>query len=266
MIDVNLTALLLYPALAGSLLALVTGPLGTFVIWRRMAYFGDTLAHAGLLGLVLGLLSATNPYAMLLLVIALFAVGLVWLEQHPQFSIDTLLGILAPASLSLGLILLSQSTHGWVELNSYLLGDLLAVSRADLYWLAGGAFVILGSLVWRWNALLAMAVNPELAQVEGVAVKNCQLLLMLITALTIALAIKFVGTLLITALLVIPAATARRFAHTPECMALIATGVGLLAVNGGLLCSWIYDTPAAPSIVLIATGLFILALLKGSKR
>lgn len=254
--------LLLPPALAGTLLSLATGPLGAFVIWRRMAYFGDALAHAALLGLVLGLLCTVNPYLMVLATTLLLALGLVWLETPRQLSLDTLLGIVAPSSFSLGLVLLSFIGNGRVELNSYLFGDLLAVILADLAWIVPGVATVLGLLLWQWNALLAITVNAELAQVEGVAVYRGRLLLMLITALTIALAIKFVGALLITSLLIIPAAAARRYARTPEAMAVIATLVGALSVNSGLLLSWYYDTPVGPSIVLMATLLFTLSLLK----
>jgi zinc transport system permease protein len=254
--------LLLPGWLGGVMLALAAGPLGSFVVWRRMSYFGDTLAHASLLGVAFGLLLNVNPFYAVIAVTLLLALGLVWLERRPHLAIDTLLGIMAHSALSLGLVVVSLMSNVRVDLMAYLFGDLLAVTPDDLVIIGGGVALVLAGLAWQWRPLLSMTISPELAQVDGVNIARTRMLLMLVTALTIGVAMKFVGALIITSLLVIPAAAARRFARSPEQMALLAIGVGVIAVTGGLTFSAFYDTPAGPSVVLCAALLFIFSQLK----
>ena len=242
--------------------ACAAGPLGSFVVWRRMSYFGDTLAHASLLGVAFGLLLDVNPFYAVIVVTLLLAAGLVWLEKRPHLAIDTLLGIMAHSALSLGLVVVSLMSNIRVDLMAYLFGDLLAVTPEDLIAIAVGVVVVLAILLWQWRNLLAMTVSPDLAFVDGVKLQRVKLLLMLVTALTIGVAMKFVGALIITSLLIIPAATARRFARTPEQMAGVAVIIGMIAVTGGLTFSAFYDTPAGPSVVLSAAVLFILSMMK----
>ncbi|KAA9001681.1 zinc ABC transporter permease subunit ZnuB [Affinibrenneria salicis] len=254
---------LLFPGwLAGILLAIAAGPLGSFVVWRRMSYFGDTLAHASLLGVAFGLLLNVNLFYAVIAVTLLLALGLVWLERRPYLAIDTLLGIMAHSALSLGLVVVSLMDNVRVDLMAYLFGDLLSVTPQDLWFIGGGVLVVVATLKWQWRALLSMTISPELAHVDGVHLQRVKLLLMMITALTIGLAMKFVGALIITSLLIIPAATARRFARTPEQMAGLAILTGMLAVTGGLIFSAGYNTPAGPSVVLCASLLFIVSLVK----
>ena len=246
---------LLFPGwLAGIMLACAAGPLGSFVVWRRMSYFGDTLAHASLLGVAFGLLLDVNPFYAVIAVTLLLAGGLVWLEKRPQLAIDTLLGIMAHSALSLGLVV--------VSLMSNIRVDLMAVTPEDLISIAIGVVIVVAILFWQWRNLLSMTISPDLAFVDGVKLQRVKLLLMLVTALTIGVAMKFVGALIITSLLIIPAATARRFARTPEQMAGVAVLVGMVAVTGGLTFSAFYDTPAGPSVVLCAALLFILSMMK----
>ncbi|WP_437613601.1 zinc ABC transporter permease subunit ZnuB [Erwinia sp. V71] len=254
--------LLLPGWLGGILLALAAGPLGSFVVWRRMSYFGDTLAHASLLGVAFGLLLNVNPFYAVIAVTLLMSLGLVWLERRPQLAIDTLLGIMAHSALSLGLVVVSLMANVRVDLMAYLFGDLLSVTPADLMVIAAGVALVLAILAWQWRALLSITISPEMAQVDGVNIQRTKLLLMLVTALTIGVAMKFVGALIITSLLIIPAATARRFSRSPEQMALIAVATGALAVTGGLAFSAGYDTPAGPSVVLCAALMFVLSMVK----
>lgn len=250
---------LLHALLAGLALALVAGPLGSFVVWRRMAYFGDTLSHSALLGVALGLLLDISPTLAVTLGCVLLAVLLVTLQQRQPLASDTLLGILAHSSLSLGLVTLSFMPEVRIDLMSYLFGDLLAVSRSDLYWILAGSAAVLVALGLLWRPLLAITVHEELARVEGLPVAAIRLGLMLLIAVVIAVAMKIVGVLLITSLLIIPAAAAQRHARTPEQMAGGASALGLLAVCGGLALSWFEDTPAGPSIVVCAAALFLLS-------
>lgn len=247
---------------AGFLLALAAGPLGSFVVWRRMSYFGDTLAHASLLGVAFGLLLNVSPFYAVIAVTLLLSLLLVWLERRPHLAIDTLLGILAHSALSLGLVVVSLMSNVRVDLMAYLFGDLLSVTPTDLYTIAAGVVIVLGVLALNWRSLLSMTISPELAQVDGVNIQRTKLVLMLVTALTIGVAMKFVGALIITSLLIIPAATARRFARSPEQMAGIAVLVGILAVTIGLSFSAWYDTPAGPSVVLGASLMFMLSMMK----
>ncbi|HOB61129.1 MAG TPA: zinc ABC transporter permease subunit ZnuB [Candidatus Competibacteraceae bacterium] len=247
-------------ALLGGLgVALAAGPLGAFIVWRRMAYFGDTLAHSGLLGVALGAALHINPGLGVIATCLLVALALVLLQRQQWLATDTLLGMLAHTTLSLGLIALAFLETVRVDLVGYLFGDLLAISAVDLYWIWGGAALALAALVWLWRPLLAATVHEELARVEGVPVFQVRLAFMLLIAIVIAVAMKVVGILLITSLLIIPAATARRFARSPEGMAILASLLGSSAIGLGLWASLRWDTPAGPSVVVAATGLFVLS-------
>lgn len=251
---------LLRALLAGIAVALVTGPLGTFVVWRRMAYFGDTLAHSALLGIALGLLLETHLTLAVIIVCLLLALALMGLEQQRHLASDTLLGILSHSALAFGLVAVSFIEGVRVDLMGYLFGDILAVGSQDLIWMGAGAAVILAILFAIWRPLLAITVHEELARVEGVNVKRIRTLYMLLIAVVIAAAMKIVGILLITSLLIIPAATARRFTRTPERMAILAALVGVVSVVAGLSGSWYGDLPAGPAIVSSAALLFLASL------
>jgi zinc transport system permease protein len=250
---------LLRALLGGLGVALAAGPLGCLIVWRRMAYFGDTLAHSGLLGIALGVLWGLNQGMAVIAVCLVLAVLLVFLEQHQRrLATDTLLGIMAHTSLSLGLVALALLETVRVDLVAYLFGDILAVSTGDLYWIWGGGVLALAVLTLLWRPLLAMTVNEDLARVEGVPVFAVRLGFMMLIAVVIAVAMKVVGILLITSLMIMPAAAARRFARTPEMMAGLAAVFGCAAVALGIWASLRWDTPTGPSIVVAAAGLVIL--------
>ncbi|MFO1424626.1 MAG: zinc ABC transporter permease subunit ZnuB [Candidatus Competibacteraceae bacterium] len=251
---------LLRALLGGFGVALAAGPLGTFVVWRRMAYFGDALAHSGLLGVLLGAMLRVDPQLGVILTCLLVALALALLQRQRNLATDTLLGILAHTALSLGLVALAFLETVRVDLVGYLFGDILAITPVDLYWIWGGGLLALSALAGLWRPLLALTVHEDLARVEGVAVFPIRLAFMLLIALVIAVAMKVVGILLITSLLIIPAAAARRFARSPEGMAALASLVGGAAVGLGLWASLRWDTPAGPSVVVAATALFALSL------
>ncbi len=250
---------LLRALLAGIGVALIAGPLGAFVVWRKMAYFGDTLAHAALLGVALGFLLDINTNLGVVVVCILLALLLVAMQQKQRLANDTLLGILSHSTLSMGLIALAFMETLRIDLMSYLFGDILAVSNTDLYWIFSCAALSLIVLIIIWRPLLAITVHEELARVEGVPVTWVKLALMLLIAIVIAVAMKVVGILLITSLLIIPAATARSFARNPEQMAVLAAAIGCIAVSGGLFASLEWDLPAGPAIVVSAAILFFSA-------
>ncbi|GEM78549.1 zinc ABC transporter permease subunit ZnuB [Vibrio superstes] len=253
---------LLPSLLAGFGIAIIAGPLGSFVVWRKMAYFGDTLAHASLMGLALGFLLDINLYLALVVCCMALAIILVTLQRQQLVATDTLLGILAHSALSLGLIAVSFLDNVRIDLMGYLFGDLLSVNNYDVMFIYVGAAVVMLLLVAFWRPLLSSTVNEELAAVEGVNISLMRLLIMLMIGLVIAVGMKFVGALIISSLLIIPAATARRLCRSPEQMAIMASIIGMICVCTGLSMSWFYDTPAGPSVVVSATVLFLLAQFK----
>ncbi len=252
--------------LAGIGVALIAAPLGCFVVWRRMAYFGATLAHSALLGIALGILLGVDPGLGIAASSIAVALVVVTFERQRLIGRDTLLGILAHSGLAIGLVALSFIEGARIDLMAYLFGDILAVSLRDLAWIAGGGAAVLATLALIWRPLLAITLHEEMARAEGVRVVPVQLAFMLSLAVTIAIAMKVVGILLIVSLLIIPAAAARPFARTPEQMALLAAGAGVLAVALGLAGSLRWDTPAGPSVVVAAVALFALSLSAVSLR
>ena len=252
--------------LAGIGVALVAGPLGCFIVWRRMAYFGDTLSHAALLGVAMALLTDTHVTVAVFVVSSVVAFTLVGLQKRTAVPGDALLGLLAHGTLAIGLVALAFMTWVRVDLMGFLFGDILAVSRDDLVVIAVGGICVLGVLAAIWRPLFAATVSPELARAEGVKTDLVQIIFMLLLAGVIAIAMKIVGVLLITALLIMPAAAARRFASGPEQMALLAALAGALAAAGGLFASLEFDTPAGPSIVVVALVLFVVSVIPTIKR
>ncbi|MBB4066992.1 metal ABC transporter permease [Gellertiella hungarica] len=247
--------------LAGIGLAITTGPLGCFIIWRRMAYFGDTMAHSALLGIALSLLFSVNLMVSVFVVAAAISLLLIVLQKRGGLSADALLGILSHATLAIGLVIVAFMTWVRVDLMGFLFGDILAVSRQDVGIIWGGGVLVLAAVAALWRPLLASTVSAEIAEAEGMHPERAKLAFMLLMALVIAIAMKIVGILLITSLLVIPAAAARRFSRTPEMMAVLASLIGAAAVVGGLYGSLHYDTPSGPSIAVAALMMFLISLL-----
>ncbi|MFT5116852.1 MAG: zinc transport system permease protein [Kiritimatiellia bacterium] len=261
-----MTDFILLALAAGLGVAIIAAPLGSFIVWQRLAYFGDTLAHASLLGVAFGLLLTVNIQLAIIVSSLFIALLLVFWQSQGQLPTDTLLGILSHSTLALGLVLVSVFDTGRLDLTAYLLGDLLSTTINDVIIIYALALIV-SLLVWRyWQPLLSMIVNEPLALVEGIPVKKMRLLLLVLLALTIAVAIKVVGILLITALLIIPAAGARYFSSSPEKMVCWSGVIGCLSVGGGLASSFFWDTPAGPSIVVCASILFIMSLLGSGLR
>ncbi|BGI50796.1 MAG: zinc ABC transporter permease subunit ZnuB [Arsenophonus endosymbiont of Ceratovacuna japonica] len=253
--------LLLPGWLAGILLAIAAGPLGSFIVWRRMSYFGDTLAHASLLGIVFGLFFNINLFYSVIIITFIIAILLSWLEKNSKLEMDTLLGIITHSFLSLGLIIVSLMTNIRMDLMIYLFGDLLSVTNEDIILIMISVIIVCLIIIWQWRNLLSITINQDLAFIDGVKIQQLKILLILLTALTIGIAMKFVGALIITSLLIIPASTSRQFTKTPEQMAVIATIIGIFSVTTGLILSAYYNTPAGPSVVICESILFILSLL-----
>lgn len=249
--------------LAGTGVALVAGPMGCFVVWRRMAYFGTSLAHNAFLGVALGIVLGIDPMFGIAAAAMAVALLLVALQRQQRLADDTLLGILAHTGLALGLIALGTLEGVRVDLLAYLFGDVLAVTWHELAWIWGAGAATLAGLVALWRPLLMVSVHAELAAAEGIAVLPVRLAFMLMLAILVAIAMKVVGVLLIVSMIIIPAAAARRFARSPEGMAVTAAVAGVLAVIAGLAGSFVWDAPAGPAIVVAATALFALSLAAG---
>lgn len=251
--------------LAGVGVAFAAAPLGCFVVWRRMAYFGDATAHAAVLGVALSLALSMSVFAGALIVALLMAVTVNTLTGR-GYAMDTLLGVLAHSALAFGLVAVSFLSGIRIDLMAYLFGDILAVSRVDLAVIWGGAALVVALIGWRWSALLTSTLNEDLAYASGIDPRREQLVLTLSLAIVVAVAIKVVGVLLIAALLIIPAAAARPLSRTPEGMALVAAAIGCLSSVVGLRAAYLLDTPAGPSIVCVAAIIFALTSVGGSIR
>jgi len=241
---------LLRALVGGFGVALIVGPFGSFVVWRRLAYFGETLAHSALLGVALGFLLEINLTLGILVVCQILAIILFFGQKQRELPSDTLLGILAHGSLSIGLVALVFMETVRVDLMAYLFGDILAIGTPDLYWIYLGGGGALAGLIVLWKPLLAITVHEDLARIEGLPVDRINWGFLALIALVVAIMMKIVGLLLVTSLLIIPAATARRFARSPEQMAILASIIGCFSVLGGLSGSYQWDTPAGPSIVI----------------
>ncbi len=241
--------------------ALVAGPIGCFIIWRRLAYFGDTLSHSALLGVAIALLLELNITLSVFIISVIISLLLLLLKRRATLSSDALLGLLAHASLAVGLVALAFMTWVRVDLMGFLFGDILSITRTDLAVVWIGGFAVLAVFTFIWRSLFAATVNYELAAAEGARPDLTNLVFMMLVAAVIAVSMKLVGVLLITALLIIPAATARRFSTSPEQMAVIASVIGVGAVCFGLKGSLEWDTPAGPSIVVAALVGFVISML-----
>ncbi|MBT5108882.1 MAG: iron chelate uptake ABC transporter family permease subunit [Rhodospirillaceae bacterium] len=253
-----------FALLGGVGVAITAGPLGCFVVWRRMAYFGDSLAHSALIGVALGLALSIDTTLGVLIGCVAFAVIITLLQDQNRLATDTLLGILAHSSLALGLVAVSFQDNVRIDLMAYLFGDILAIDVTDLAWVYGGGTVALLGLAYIWRPLLALSVHADIARAEGIPVRAVRLAFTLLLAIVIAIAMKIVGVLLIVSMLIIPAATARRFAKSPEQMAFLAATVGAVAVIIGLAASLQWNTPSGPSIVSAAFALFLLGNAAGA--
>ena len=259
MIDLFLNDLVCKAILAGFGLALTTGPLGCFLVWRRMAFFGDALAHSSLLGIALGILLHIDMNIGIMGVCLFCALILGKTHSRQHLSTDAWLGIISYSALALGMLALSKSGTN-ADLESYMFGDILTLRWWDLYWIYGCALLVSGFFFWKWRQLLLITLDEELAQTAGVSVGLIRAAFMVVLALTVAVALKAVGALLMPALMIFPAATAGRFARSPEQMAIMAMGFAFLGVSSGLLAAIVFNTPSGATIVATSLVFFLVSL------
>ena len=247
--------------IAGLGVAIVTGPLGCFTIWRRLSFFGDTLAHSALLGVTLALSFEMNISFAVFLISAVVAIFLINLQRVTNLPGDALLGLLAHSTLALGLVTISFLTFIRFDIMGLLFGDILSVNNLDILiiWLGGAIILITLKIIWK--PLFASTVNYDLAQAEGMNPDRVNIIFTLLMAAIIAISIKMVGLLLITGMLIMPAAMARNLSDNPIMMVFIATIGGLLSVLLGLFASLEFNSPSGPSIIVAALTLFLLSLI-----
>lgn len=252
--------------LAGIGIALVTGPLGCFVVWRRLSFFGDTLAHSALLGVILSVSFDINISLSVFAISSLVALLLLKLQKTTNLAGDALLGLLSHSSLAIGLVVLGFLTFIRFDIMGILFGDILSVNFNDLLviWLGGG--VILLVLWFIWKPLFASTVNYEIAEAEGMKPERVNTIFTILLAALIAISIKMVGLLLITGMLIIPAAMARNLSNNPKQMVILSVIGGLLSVFIGLYASFEINTASGPTIVTVALILFILSLTNNQKK
>ena len=242
-------------------IALVTGPLGCFVVWRRLSFFGDTLAHSALLGITIAYTMEINIALSVFLISSVVALILIQLQKKTNLPGDALLGLLAHSSLAVGLVVIGFLTFIRFDIMGLLFGDILAVTTDDLLVIWTGGAVILLVLKLIWKPLFASTVNYELAEAEGLNPDRAKAIFTILMAAVIAISIKMVGLLLITGMLIIPAAMARNISNSPQKMVLFSIIGGLLSVLLGLFSSLEFNTSSGPSIIMAALVLFILSLL-----
>ncbi|MFV0255955.1 iron chelate uptake ABC transporter family permease subunit [Candidatus Liberibacter solanacearum] len=251
---------------AGIGIILSTGPLGCFIVWQRMTYFGDTIAHSALLGVAFSLMLNLPLPLCIFMVAALTSIILLQIQKSEFIASDAILGVITHSTISISLIMLSFMTWVNTDLTSFLFGDILAVNTNDIIiiWSAGILNIVI--LIKIWKSLLATTVNYDLAKAEGMQPEKVKLIFTMITALMISISIKFIGITLITSLLILPTVTARRFATSPENMVILTTVIGILGVILGLYGSLIFDTPSGPSIIITSLIFFILSFLRSLKK
>ena len=244
--------------LAGIAVALISGLVGCFVVWRRMSYYGESIAHSSLLGVGFAILMGVSINLGIVFTCLLFGILFLWLQHSKVLSSDTLLGVLAHLALALGIIVISLNKIK-IDIHAFLFGDILTVSSSDLWGMYLGVLIAVFLICYNWSSLLLVTIDEDLAKAEGVNTLNINLLFTSILTIVVAISIQIIGLLLITAMLIIPAAASRRLTNSPETMALVATFIGILSVILGIMLSVEIDAPSGPSIVLVSAILFFLS-------
>ena len=248
--------------IAGIGIALVTGPIGCFIIWRRLSFFGDTLSHSALLGVTIGFFFDINVAFSVFLISSAIALILLKLQKTTKLPGDALLGLLAHSSLAVGLVVISFLSSIRFDIMGLLFGDILAVNEIDLLiiWLGGALILLILKIIWK--PLFASTVNNELAEAEGMNPERANAIFTILLAAIIAISIKIVGLLLITGMLIMPAAMSRNISNNPQQMVKLSVIGGLLSVLIGLFSSLQFNSPSGPSIITAALVLFSFTLIK----
>ncbi len=264
---INYTSIPSYVLISAILVAIAAGILGCFVVWRKMAYFGDSLSHSALLGLVVGIVFGISSSLGIIIICTVFAALILWMQSSRIFANDTILGILAHSAIALGMVVLSLIKYKHhVDEHALLFGELLRITEHDFIPVLIGVGVVLVSVYIMWSKFVISSINEDLAQGEGINTFTTQLIFTALITITVAVSIKIVGIILVTSLMIIPAATARQISRSPKQMAMFSALTGVVSVISGLMLSVNYALPSGPAIVVCSTGCFALvAVLKHLK-
>lgn len=246
--------------IAGIGIAAFTGALGCFIVWKRMAYFGDSLAHSSLLGIALGIAVSISMNISIIFISLCFALLLLCLQKKEFLPSDSILGILTHAALSFGIISLSLTESQNLDIHSFLFGDILTVNTQDIYWIYAVAVIIIGIIVLNFKTLVLTTINEDLAKADKINTERQKLLIIFLTTLAVSASIKIVGALLITAMLIVPASCARFISRSPKSMAINSSIIAMISVIGGFAFSINFDVPTGAAIVASSVCLFAIAL------
>ena len=246
--------------IAGICVSIIAGGLGCFIVWRKMAYFGDSLSHSSLFGIAIGIVLGFNSTIGTFITCLIFATLLTFLQNKKILSNDTLLGILAHASLSIGIIAISLSNQ-YINLDAYLFGDILTVTKEETLWFISAAIFVSCMLFLIWEKLVLITINENIAIAEKINIKLIQSLFLVLLVIFVATCVRIVGILLITSMLIIPAAAARQISRSPGKMAIVSGLLGIISILVGVYLSIIADIPTGPSIIFVLTAIFTLILL-----
>lgn len=251
--------------IAGIGIALITGLLGCFVSWKKMAYFGDSLGHSAILGVGIGMILQMNYNISIILVILAFALLLTYLQNKEDFSNDTILGILAHGCLSLGIIIIGLTNNNNFDLHSFLFGDILLVNHHQIYFIFLTGILIYAAIFYNWKSLLLSTISRDLAKSQNISNLRMDLLLTLSMAVTIAISIQIIGALLITSMLIIPPASAKQLIKNPRNMVIISVIISILSLLIGILFSYNFDVASGPAVVFASFVIFFIVTLFSKK-
>jgi len=243
--------------LAGIGIVLMAGPLGCFILWRRLVFLGDTLAHAALLGVAVALILKVELILTVFLCSLAIALFISWLTESQRIASDTGLGLVSYGALALGLLVFTKIPGPRIDPSHYLFGDILLVSTSELVWIYGSGLLVLSFLYWRWRALLLWTISPDLAHTRAIPIKALHFQFVLMLSLIVTLTLKVAGVLLAPALLILPAASAGQLAKSPQQMVFMATGLGSIMFIAGFGASWYGDLPTGPAVVVAGILLFV---------
>ncbi|MEK7540350.1 MAG: metal ABC transporter permease [Patescibacteria group bacterium] len=245
----------------GILIGLTTAVLGVFVTLRKMSFFSDAISHSALVGIALGILLHLNPFLAAVGFVVLISLSMGFVTERTKLSPDTVIGVFFSSSVALGVLIISLLKGYRADLFAYLFGDILAVSQTDVWMSLILAAAVLGVMFWKGKAWIRLSLNPEMAQVDGLRVKIYDYIFLVIMALTVAVALKVIGIILVSALVIIPAAAAKGFAGNFRSLMLWSMLISIISAVAGLFLSFQFDTSSGPTIVLVATVFFLLSFI-----
>lgn len=252
--------------LAVLLIAPIFGLAGTLVINNRMSFYSDALGHSALAGIALGtIIGLQDPVFAMILFSILFGLGISSVKNHARSSTDTIIGVFSSSAVALGIALLSRK-GGFARYNRYLVGDILAIKPADILLIAAVLLLLLAFYALFFNRLLVISVNQSLAVSKGIPARLLENAFMVLIAILVTVSIKWIGTLLINSLLILPASAARNVARSVRQYHVYAVIFSLFSCLSGLILSYYFDMAAGATIVLVSALIFAGTYLLGRVR